>query len=263
MSTAGPDSRRSRRSRVYIIGGTILALVAFVAAAGVASVPYFFQSQSGTSVVVAKNGISARTKILASDLTLKVVNPLPPEYFTDVNAVAGKGARVDIPAGSPVTANLITTSSDLLSSTDTTFLPIPSGWLALTIPTSEQLGVGGYVQAGDRIAVLASINTATFGSSPGVVAVRTVFRDLYVIRVGPASQTTAATVTSSLTVIVTACDAEFMDWLLANADLKYELESYQNYGTVPTTADSKCPLLTSTTGVGPKDVDSRWHFSTS
>lgn len=263
MSTAGPDSRRSRRSRVYIIGGTILALAAFVAAAGVASVPYFFQPQGGTSVVVAKNGIPARTKILASDLMLKVINPLPPGYFTDVNAVAGKGARVDIPPGLAVTANLIATSSDLLSSTDTTYLPIPSGWVALTIPTSEQLGVGGYVQAGDRIAVLASINTATFGANPGVVAIRTVFRDLYVIRVGPASETTAATVTSSLTVIVTACDGEFMDWLLANADLKYELESYQNYGTVPTTADSKCPMLTSATGVGPKDVDSRWHFSTS
>lgn len=255
---------RSRRGRAYIIGGTILALAAFAAAAGVASFPYVFQSQSGTNVVVARNSITARNKIQASDLMLKVINPLPPQSFTDINAVAGKGARVDIPAGSPVTANLIATSSDLLSSTDITYLPIPSGYVALTIPTSEQLGVGGYVQVGDRIAVLASINTATFGANPGVIAVRTVFKDLDVVRVGPvASGTSGPSVTSSLTVIVTACDSEYLDWLLTNAELKYELESNQDYGTTPTTPDSQCPKLTSPTGVGPKQVDARWHFTTS
>ena len=255
---------RSRRGRAYIIGGTILALAAFAAAAGVASFPYVFQTQSGTSVVVARNGITARNKIQAIDLMMKVINPVPPESFTDINAVAGKGARVDIPAGSPVTANLIATSSDLLSSTDITYLPIPSGYVAVTIPTSEQLGVGGYVQVGDRIAVLASINTATFGENPGVIAVRTVFRDLNVVRVGPvASSSTGPSVTSSLTVIVTACDSEFLDWLLTNAELKYELESNQDYATVPTTPDSQCPKLTSPTGVGPKQVDARWHFTAS
>ena len=258
------DSGRSRRGRAYIIGGTILAVAAFVAAAGVASVPYFFQSQTGISVVVAKNGLTARTKIQAGDLTLKVINPTPPQAFTDINAVVGKGARVDIPAGAPVTANVIATSSDLLSSTDITYLPIASGYVAVTIPTSEQLGVGGYVQIGDRIAVLASINTSVFGASPGQVAVRTVFKDLYVVRVGPAtSVATGPTVTSSLTVVVTPCDSEYIDWLLTNAQLKYELESFQDYGTTPTTPDSQCPKLTSAAGVGPKQVDARWHFSAS
>lgn len=264
MSIAGPDSGRSRRGRIYIVGGTILALVAFVAAAGVASFPYVFQSQSGTQVVVSKNGIPARTKIQAGDLTLKVINPVPPASFTDVNAVIGKGARVDIPAGAPVTANLIASSSDLLSSTDITYLPIPSGYVALTIPTSEQLGVGGYVQVGDRIAVLASINTSTFGANPGVLAVRTVFKDLDVVRVGPVTtETSGTTLTSSLTLVVTACDAEYLDWLLTNAELKYELESFQDYGSAPTTPDTQCPKVTSASGVGPKQVDARWHFTSS
>ena len=256
------DGGRSRRGRAYIVAGTILALAAFLAAAGVASFPYLFQSQSGTSVVVARNEISARTKIQAGDLTFRVINPAPPESFTNMSAVAGKGARVDIPAGAAVTANLIATSSDLLSSTDITYLPIPSGYVAVTIPTNEQLGVGGYVQVGDRIAVLASINTSAFGANPGQVAVRTVFKDLYVVRVGPAtSEASGPTVTSSLTVIVTSCDSEFIDWLVTNAQLKYELESFQDYGTTPTTPDSQCPKLTSAAGVGPKQVDARWHFS--
>lgn len=262
MSIAGPDSGRSRRGRVYIIGGTILAVVAFLAAAGVASFPYLFQSQTGTSVVVARNGITARTKIQSGDLMLKVVNPMPPESFTDINAVAGKGARIDIPAGEAVTANMIATSSDLLSSTDITYLPIPSGYVAVTIPTSEQLGVGGYVQVGDRIAVLASVNTAVFGATSGVTVIRTVFKDLDVIRVGPVNaQESGTTLTSSLTVVVTACDAEYIDWLLTNADLKYELKSFQDYGTAPTTPDSQCPAVTSAGGVGPKQVDARWHFT--
>jgi Flp pilus assembly protein CpaB len=264
MSIAGPDSGRSRRGRAYIIGGTILAVAAFLAAAGVASFPYLFQSQTGTSVVVAKNGITARTKITAADLTLRVINPAPPQSFTDVNAVAGKGARVDIPAGAAVTANLVASSSDILSSTDITYLPIPKGYVAVTIPTSEQLGVGGYVQVGDRIGVLASINTSVFGANPGAVAVRTAFRDLYVIRVGPATtEANAPTVTSSLTVVMTACDSEYMDWLLTNTELKYELESFQDYGTTPTSPDSQCPQLTSAAGVGPKQVEARWHFTTS
>ena len=258
------ESGRSRRGRVYIIGGTILAVVAFLAAAGVASFPYLFQSQTGTSVVVARNGITARTKIQSGDLMLKVVNPMPPESFTDINAVAGKGARIDIPAGEAVTANMIATSSDLLSSTDITYLPIPSGYVAVTIPTSEQLGVGGYVQVGDRIAVLASVNTSVFGASPGVVAVRTVFSDLNVIRVGPVNaQESGPTLTSSLTVVVTACDSEYIDWLLTNADLKYELQSFHDYGNAPTTPDSQCPKVTSAAGVGPKQVDARWHFTSS
>ncbi|HSS95238.1 MAG TPA: Flp pilus assembly protein CpaB [Candidatus Dormibacteraeota bacterium] len=253
---------RSRRGRAYIIGGTILALAAFVAAAGVASFPYLFQQQSGVSVVVARNTITSRTKIQAGDLMLKVINPAPPESFTDVNTVAGKGARVDIPAGSPVTANLIASSSDLLSTTDVTYLPIPSGYVAVTIPTSEQLGVGGYVQVGDRIAVLASINTSTFGANPGLVVVRTVFKDLNVIRVGPVNTDAAGpVVTSSLTLMVTACDAEYIDWLLSNAELKYELESFHDYGTAPTAPDSTCPQLASASGVGPKQVDTRWHFT--
>lgn len=262
MSVAGPESGRPRRGRAYIIGGTILAVAAFVAAAGVASFPFFFQSQNGTSVVVARNGIPARTKIQAGDLMLKVINPTPPESFTDINAVAGKGARVDIPAGEAVTANLIATSSDLLSSTDITYLPIPSGYVAVTIPTNEQLGVGGYVQVGDRIAVLASINTASFGATPGVIAVRTVFKDLDVIRVGPVStDATGPIVTSSLTVLATACDAEFLDWLLSNAELKYILESFQDYGATPTAPDPSCPKVGSAGGVGPKQVDARWHFT--
>src|SRR6267143_2441971 len=256
---------RPRRGRTYIVVGTVLAVVAFATAAGVASLPLLFSnSPAGTKVVVAKVSINARTKIQASDLTMSVVNPVPPQAFTDINSVAGKGARVDIPAGAPITANLIAQSPDLLSSSDVTYLPIPSGFVAVQVPTSELVGVGGYVQLGDRITVLATINTSVFGVSPGVSVVRTVFRNLYVIRVGPASAATAPTqLTSSLTVLMTACDSEYMNWLLTNAILKYTLESYKDYQTAPTEPDPSCPTIGSAGGVGPHDVDKKWNFTSS
>src|ERR1700674_5906763 len=124
MSSSSSGIGRPRRARLYIVIGAILAVLAFGTAALLASLPLLGSNPIGTKVVVAKNAIGARTRIVASDLELKVVNPTPPESFTDVNAVAGKGARVDIPVGAPVTANLITQASDLLSSSDVTYLPI-------------------------------------------------------------------------------------------------------------------------------------------
>src|SRR5579872_4218432 len=205
ISGATPLSR-SRRGRTYIVIGAVLAVLAFATAAGIASLPLLQGASSGTRVVVAAHDIKGRTKIQESDLTLASVNPAPPQNFTAIKDVAGKGARVDIPAGSPVTANLIAVAGDLLSTSDVAYLPIPSGWVAVTIPTSEQTGVGGYVQVGDRISVLATISTSAFGQSPGVPAVRTVFRDLDVIRVGPVGQSSAGSVPSSLTVLMTSCD---------------------------------------------------------
>ena len=260
MSTATAEIGRPRRGRLYIVIGAILAVLAFATAAGLASLPLLQSSTTGTRVVVAKNNISARTKIQASDLELSAVNPAPPQAFVDLNAVAGKGARVDIPAGLPVTANLITSSGDLLSTSDVAYLPIPSGYVGVTVPTGEQVGVGGYVQVGDRITMLATINTSIFGATP-VSVVRTVFRDVDVIRVGPASTQSTGQVTSSLTLLMTGCDAEYLFWLLNNAVLKYTLESPHDYAATPNQPDPSCPKLSSAGGVGPKDVDKRWHFT--
>jgi Flp pilus assembly protein CpaB len=265
MSIATSTLARPRRGRLYIIVGAVLALLAFATAAGIASLPLIQGNTTGIKVVVAAHDIKARTVIQDSDLTLANVNPGPPQAFSAVRDVSGKGARVDIPSGAPVTANLVAPSGDLLSSSDVAYLPIPKGWVAVTVPTSEEVGVGGYVQNGDRITLLATINTTIFGDSPGKAVVLTVFHDVPVLRVGPASgqpQVVGGTLTSSLTVLMTACDSEFLFWLLTNAQMKYELESYTDYQNLPTQPYDKCPSVLAATGVGPKDVDTRWHFTT-
>src|SRR5260370_644031 len=170
-------------------------------AAGGDTFPFFPPSgPRAKRLVVAKTPLGPRTKPRGAALMRRGVTPAPPQAFFDVNLVAGKGARVDIPADSPVTANLIAQSPDLLSSSDVTYLPIPSGFVAVTVPTSEQTGVRGYVQLGDRITILATVSSSVFGASPGVPVVRTVFRQLNVIRVGPAPGPTGSQqLTTSLT----------------------------------------------------------------
>jgi Flp pilus assembly protein CpaB len=265
MSIATSALARPRRGRLYIVIGAVLAVLAFATAAGLASLPLIQGSTTGTRVVVASHDIAARTVISDSDLTVSNIASPPPEAFTRVADVAGKGARVNIPAGMAVSANLVAPSGDLVSSSDVAYLPIPKGWVAVTVPTNEQVGVGGYVQNGDRITILATINTQILGQNPGRSVVLTVFRDIDILRVGPAnsgSGSSTGAVTSSLTVLMTACDSEYLFWLLNNASMKYVLESFTDYQSVPTQPDARCPGLASATGVGPKDVDARWHFTT-
>src|SRR4029077_15616295 len=138
------------------------------------------------------------------------------------------------PADSPITANLIAQSPDLLSSSDVTYLPIPSGFVAVTVPTSEQTGVGGYVQLGDRITILATVNSSVFGANPGAPVVRTVFRQLNVIRVGPSTgRPRRQQLPSSPPRLITQCDSEYLFWYLNNAILKYPLESFKDYQPTP------------------------------
>jgi Flp pilus assembly protein CpaB len=266
MSIASSALARPRRGRLYIVIGAVLAVLAFATAAGIASLPLIQGTTGGTRVVVASHDIAARTVITASDLTMSNVSSPPPQPFTRIADVAGKGARVNIPAGMALSTNLVAPSGDLISSSDVAYLPIPKGWVAVTVPTSEQVGVGGYVQVGDRITMLATINTQLLGQSPGRSVVLTVFRDVNVLRVGPATGSSTANnstgvVTSSLTVLMTACDSEYLFWLLNNSSMKYELESYTDYQSSPTQPDSKCPTVSSASGVGPKDVEGRWHFT--
>ena len=167
MSIGTSALTRPRRGRLYIVIGAVLAVLAFATAAGIASMPLIQGTTTGIRVVVASHDIQARTVIQSSDLTLASISPTPPQSFTAINKVTGMGARVDIPAGMPISSNLVAPSGDLVSSSDVAYLPIPRGWVAVTVPTSEQVGVGGYVQVGDRITILATINTQSFGQSPG------------------------------------------------------------------------------------------------
>jgi Flp pilus assembly protein CpaB len=179
------------------------------------------------TVVVTTRDLQPRLPIDSASLALKTIpvpSGYPKIYFTRIGDVQGMVPLVTILSGQAVTSNDVAKPDQALGS-QSEYLPIPSGFVALTIPTSEEQGVAGYPQEGDYIAIIATV------SSAGKVATKTIFPQIHIIRVGmqpTGSGTTAASTASSLTVVVTQCQAEVITWFLTYASLKYTLIAYQD-----------------------------------
>ena len=198
------------------------------------------------NVVVATRDLAPRIPI--PDGSLAIISlpaaGLPSTVFTKIDDAKGMIPLVTIVTGEAVSSNLVVKPGQSLGA-QSEFLPIPSGYVAFTIPTSEQQGVAGYIQPGDYISVIATVTSGIKTAS------KTVFIDLHVIRVGMegASAAGGASTATSLTLVVTECQAEYITWFLTNASLKYSLESYQDYLTAPPAKDPTCPSVGSAPGV--------------
>ena len=232
--------------RPFTILGIVLALLviaAFVLVAINASTGSIGPSEN---VVVATQDLASRIPIPAGSLEIMSLPAagLPSTVFTKIDDAKGMIPLVTIVKGQAVSSNLVAKPGQSFG-VQSEFLPIPSGYVALTIPTSEQQGVAGYVQPGDYISVIATVTTGA------KVATKTVFTNIHVIRVGQdtaGAAGTAATATS-LTIVVTQCQAEYITWFLSYASLKYTLESYQDYGTPAQAKDPNCQSVTDAKGV--------------
>jgi len=230
--------------RPFTLLGILLALLVIVAFVLVALNASAGTASPQQTVVVATRDLQPRIPIGAGDLgtrTLNVPSNYPKVYFSSVNEVAGMVPLVTISSGQLVSSNEVAKPNQALGA-QAEYLAIPKGYVALTIPTSEQQGVADYIQPGDYISVIATV------SSNGKVADKTIFTQLHVIKVGSAS-TSGSTTASSLTVVVTQCEAEVITWFLTYASLKYTLESYQDYSPGASNPDPKCPSVNDAKGV--------------
>jgi Flp pilus assembly protein CpaB len=288
LATAAPARPRPGGGRLFIIVGLILALVA-------AGVTYLLGSIGGggviggstQTVVIAKQPIPLRHRITKDDLdTLKSVSTNVPDVYTNPADLVGLIAEIQISRAAVITKDMLANDIGLVpAGAAPAYLPLPKGWVAMTIPTGEQQGVAGHITLGDYITVIASANVTVFnvGSSapvgPPKVVSKTVFSNVRVIGLGPATsnvvpangattvggaQAINGGVTSSLTVELTQCDAEFFTWFLNNTQLRYTLESVNDYLVSPPNGPSdKCPNgFDSATGVSQRQVDARYHFTT-
>jgi len=246
-----------------------MAIFAFVAVFVVGMV-LAAGSSSGRQVtaVVAARDIQPRELITASSVTLTLVPAasLPPHSIVRVADLVGDSSLVTIYKGQVLSQNLVVASPDQLDSSTLPYLPIPKGFVAITIPTNELQGVAGYVSAGDYINLIASVNARLVGDTRDTGMVTgTVFTSVRVIKVGPPvlgpKTGQQEGVSSSLTVVVTECDAQFIDWFINNATLKYVLLSYQDYAPTPAAADASCPSTVAPGVVGPLQVNARWNFT--
>ncbi len=216
-------------------------IVAFVLVALNASAA---NSNPQLTVVYAAKTLQPRVPITAGDLSTRPISvpaTYPKVFFTDAGEVQGMVPLVSIPQGQAITSNEVAKPTQALGS-QSEFLPIPQGYVALTIPTSEQQGVADYIQPGDYISVIATV------SSGSKVATMTIFTQLHVIKVGTLSGAGGASATS-LTVVVTQCQAEVITWFLTYASLKYTLESYKDYKPGDQSPDPKCPSVGDAKGV--------------
>ena len=254
---ARPNASGLTSRRPFTLLGILLALLVIAAFVLVAINASAGQGTTMASVVVATKDLSPRIPIDDGALQLKsiAISGYPAgSFFTKVDEVRGMIPLVTIVSGEPITGNLVAKPGTTLGS-QSGFLPIPSGWVAMTLPTSEQQGVGGYIAPGDYIAVIATV------SVNGKVAAETVFKHVHVIRVGPpqsATEQAAGTPATSLTVIVSECDAEFITWFQTYAALKYVLESYHDYGPSSEAPDTKCPSVDAAKGVSLRDVQAKF-----
>ncbi len=255
------------RTPLFLLG-VGLALLAFIAmfAFGI-----IFANRGLTGrevpVVVAAVDIQAREPITIAMLSLGQVtaSSLPPHAFVRLEDLKGYSTLVTIYKGQALTANMVATDPDQIQGGTNAYLPIPQGYVAMTLPSGELQGVAGYVTPGDYINIIATVNTALFSPSNPHMATRTVFSNLHVIRVGHPSlspkEGQSIGVSSSVTVALSECDAQYMEWLLTNVTLKYVLLSYRDYDVKPPSPDPTCPSTTAPAVVGPAQVEVRWAFT--
>lgn len=230
--------------RPFTLLGFVLALVVILAFVLVALNASAANISPQETVVVAKTDLSPRVPITMDALTtrsISVPSSYPKVYFTDPADVAGMIPLVTIHADQAITSNDVVKSNAALGA-QSPYLPIPTGYVALTIPTSEQQGVAGYIQPGDYISMIATVSTS------GKVASMTIFTQLHVIKVGAQAAAGGASATS-LTLVVTECQAEMITWFLTYASLKYTLEAYPDYAPGAQAPDPKCSSVGAAHGV--------------
>jgi Flp pilus assembly protein CpaB len=284
-----PARPRPGGGRLFIIVGLLLAILA---GAGV----FFLGGSIGgaggiggaptTTVVIAKNPIAMRHAITSSDLeTAKVSGSFTSvnNVYSNTSDVVNLIAQIQISKGSVITSDMLAKDVGLVSGAAPAYLPLASGYVAMTIPTGEQQGVAGHITLGDYITVVSSASLTVFAvgsatpTGPPKIVTKTVFTNVRVIGLGPATAnvqpaggaatvggTTGPTggVVSSLTIELTQCDAEFFTWFLNNTTIRYTLESFHDYLTQPPSApDPTCPTVLSAQGVSQKAVEARYHFT--
>jgi pilus assembly protein CpaB len=241
---------KPKSNRILLIFGVFLAIVAFggallvgrtsggggIAVGGARNVP----------AVVALKDIPASTQITADMVTIQQfsADQAPPYAFRAKDLVVGKYAAIPIHTGAAIIDYDVVSDQGSVQPAKQAFLPIPSGMVAMQIPTGELVGVGGYIQPDDRIDILVS-----YAPGAGAAAkskTRVTFTNLRIIRVGPAGGANTRGISSSLTVIVTLKQAEDLKWLLDNTNYKFVLKSVKDYDVPdPDTASTDIDSFTS------------------
>jgi pilus assembly protein CpaB len=89
------------------------------------------------------------------DLPLSYVHPAS---YTNLEDVVGRVAKENIQEGEQILTTRLSVGSE---ENDGLAYTVPSGFRAVTLETGEFQGVGGYIQSGDRVDVVATLVAGT------------------------------------------------------------------------------------------------------
>ena len=130
-------------------------------------------------VVVAARVLPAGQKLSTQDLSVQAwpVKALPPGRFAQTKQVLGRVLKGPMVMGEVVLAGKLAPQGAAggLSAV------VPPGFRAMTVKVDEVIGVGGFVQPGDKVDVLVTLAGGSFRDDP---VSRTVLEDINVLTVG-------------------------------------------------------------------------------
>ncbi len=178
---------------------TITLVIAAVLAVGTGLLTFSYLSSMNRGarvaaaprlIVVAQRDIPARATITIDMLAIarRPADAIDPDSLSSPAAAVGSITRVTIPMGSAVTTSKIGRAFDAGLTGR-----IPEGMRAISIPIDKVKGVANLIQAGDHIDVIA-LTRATPGVPPQAL---TILRNIVVLAMGSAYETTAATASPS------------------------------------------------------------------
>lgn len=131
------------------------------------------------SVVVAATDLPAGAMLKASQLKVQhwPRSLVPPGAFAKPGLLSGRVLKTSLGKGEIVLASKLAPRGALggLSAV------VPEGFRAMTVRVDEVIGVGGFVQPGDRVDVLLTFSKGLFRQDP---VTRTVLQDVEVLTVG-------------------------------------------------------------------------------
>lgn len=130
-------------------------------------------------VVVAKVDLKTGAKLSERNLVViqKPAPTLPPGHFSQVEQLKGRVLRLPVLRGQMVLVSRLA----LKGNAGGMSAVVPAGYRAMTVRVNEVIGVAGFVQSGDRVDVLATVDKGRFREDP---ATHVVLQDIPVLAVG-------------------------------------------------------------------------------
>lgn len=129
------------------------------------------------AVVVASKQLTAGTKLTDSDLAIKQfpAQAIPKDYPSTIDSIKGRIVK------NTLQADEIITEARLVGQGAAGGLPvvIPPGQRAITIKVNDVIGVGGFLNPGDRIDVLSIVN-----KSDEITFSKTILQNVLILAVG-------------------------------------------------------------------------------